>query len=304
MFKKYQSLENSYNDKFLRRFLETYPELQNETYIVTEKLDGANIQIYFEPGVPYRIGKRSDFLKEDETFFDIHSTVKKYQESLDKIQKHVEITKNKIRLYGEIYGSGIQKRVNYGDEKYIAFFDVEVNGELWAPRDFMHLAEGFDLPRVPVIQIKANITEVLSLSENFNTNINPVENNASEGLVIRPFGKNYYSHVGAIFILKKKSAKFSEKEGLEKPVKILDTPVLDANLKFKAYLNDNRVLSVFSKSGPMQEMSQMGEYIKLVLEDAKLDFLKENDISMFDKNQLKDVYNVGNLVVQLLKKHL
>lgn len=304
MFKKYQSLENSYQKKFIDRFLEHNSGLSTESYLVTEKIDGANIQVYFEPNTDYKLGKRTSFIEENENFYDIQNVAFKYKEEFSKVSKYANMTKSKIRLFGEIYGPGIQKRVNYGKDKMFAFFDVEVDGILLSPRDSMHMLENFGLPRVPIIGFLPNLSAALSISENFNTNINPEPYNYAEGLVIRPFNKNYYNPLGAIFVLKKKSAKFSEKEGVNRPVKKFDSISFDLNEKFKSYLNTNRVLSIFSKHGPMTKLSQMGEYIKLVMDDAKEDFLKDNDISGLDKKQLKDVYNVGTIVVFLLKKQL
>lgn len=303
MFKKYNSLENSYQAKFISKFVDNNPELSTQSYIITEKLDGANIQVYFEPNTKRRLGKRTSFIGDNDGFFHIETVIPAFEERFENIQKYVNMTGNKVRIFGEIFGEGIQKRVNYGPKTF-AFFDVEVNDILLAPRDSMHMLEGFNLPRVPFISFAPNLSEALSINEEFSTQVNPVPNNTSEGLVIRPFNKNYFDHNGNIFVLKKKSAKFSEKEDKNKPVKVLDTKVFVLNQKFKVYLNENRVLSVFSKSGPMTETKQIGEYIKLVLEDAKEDFLKENDISGLDKNQLKDVYNVGTTVVLLLKKQL
>jgi hypothetical protein len=39
-FKKWVSIENSYNEKFIKKALEIYPELQNESFVVQEKNDG------------------------------------------------------------------------------------------------------------------------------------------------------------------------------------------------------------------------------------------------------------------------
>lgn len=303
MFKKYNSLENSYQVKFISYFTDKNPELSTETYIITEKLDGANIQVYFEPNTKRRLGKRTSFIGDNDGFFNIETVIPAFEERFDQIQKYVDFTGNKFRIFGEVYGEGIQRRVNYGPKTF-SFFDVEVDDILCAPRDSLHFLETFGLPQVPIIQFAPNLSEAMSVSEDFNTHINPVPSNAAEGVVIRPFNKNYFDHNGNIFVLKKKSAKFSEKEDKNKSVKTLDTKVFVLNQKFKEYLNENRVLSVFSKSGPMIEIKQMGEYIKLVLEDAKEDFLKENNISGLDKNQLKDVYNVGTTVVLLLKKQL
>lgn len=302
-FKKYNSIENSYQGKYINRWLAYQPELKTETYIITEKIDGANIQIYFEPNTEYKVGKRSCFIERDSNFFDIGNVLKKYETQFKNIQDNVNITNRCVRLYGEIYGQGIQKRVNYGDEKFLIFFDVEVHGELYSPRNTMAYLDMFELPKVPIISIKKGIVEALETNETFNTLLNPIENNVSEGLVIRPFHKNYYN-VDEMFILKKKSEKFAEKEITKGKVKTFDEGTFKYNQLFRDYINENRVLSIFSKHGPITEVKQLGNYIKLVLEDAKEDFNKDHDLSQFEAKDQKTIYNVGDIIVKLLKKEL
>lgn len=75
MFKKYNSIDNHYQTKEIMRWLSEYPELENETFVLTEKVDGANIQLYFTPDGGFKYGKRSAFLSPDEKFFDLHELV-------------------------------------------------------------------------------------------------------------------------------------------------------------------------------------------------------------------------------------
>lgn len=303
MFKKYNSIENSYQGKYINRWLANNEGLKTETYIITEKVDGANIQIYFEPNTEYKVGKRSCFIEKDSNFFDIGTVLKDFEEQFKKVQHNVNITNRSVRLYGELYGQGVQKRVNYSDKKSLIFFDVEVNGELHCPRDTMSYLDMFDLPKVPIIAIKKGIVEALETNETFDTLLNPIEGNVSEGLVIRPFHKNYHN-VDELFILKKKSEKFAEKEITKGKVKTFDEGTFKYNQLFRDYINENRVLSIFSKHGPIKEPKQLGEYIKLILEDATEDFKKDHDLSQFGTKDQKTIYNVGTLVVKLLKKHL
>lgn len=76
-------------------------------------------------------------------------------------------------------------------------------------------------------------------------------------------------------------------------------------MKFERYPSiENRVLSIFSKHGPIQEMKQLGDYIKWIIQDAQEDFMKDNsNIELTDK-ELKQVFKVGADVVKLLKVNL
>jgi len=58
-FKKWPKIQNSYQQKFIDVFLAEFPKLEDETFVVTEKLHGRNVQIYFEPNKPWKVGKRS-----------------------------------------------------------------------------------------------------------------------------------------------------------------------------------------------------------------------------------------------------
>jgi hypothetical protein len=54
----------------------------------------------------------------------------------------------------------------------------------------------------------------------------------------------------------------------------------------------------------MTEMKQMGNYIKLVLEDAKEDFLKEHTLPDLDEKTKKVIFNVGTDIALILKSLL
>ena len=48
-FQKFFSIENHYRNKEIAKWLEIYPELKNEKFVLTEKIHGSNIQLYFSP---------------------------------------------------------------------------------------------------------------------------------------------------------------------------------------------------------------------------------------------------------------
>ena len=43
---------------------------------------------------------------------------------------------------------------------------------------------------------------------------------------------------------------------------------------WSGYINENRLADLFSKYGEIQSNAEIGKYIKLMLEDAKEDFLE------------------------------
>src|SRR5690606_36331161 len=132
------------------------------------------------------------------------------------------------------------------------------------------------------------------------------ENNYAEGVVIKPYQNNIILG-DSRFILKKKSEKFIEKESTKKEgnKEDLSSDVVNLMLEFKSYINDNRILSAFSKEGPIQKPQEMGKYIKLILEDAKEDFFKDNILpDTLNEKEQKLIFNVGGLIADKLRSHL
>lgn len=307
MFKKYPSIENSYRKKFIDGFLTMYPELLTTTYIITEKIHGANIQIYFEPDKPWRCGKRTAFLKEEVKFYDIWNVISKYENHFIKLQQLVDRQCISIRLYGELFGPGIQKGVTYGNEKRIAFFDVTVNDELLSPQDFRrNIFSTIAEHTVPVITTVDGLQAALDFNVEFNSLLNPIEGNFCEGVVIAPLDKVYYDKLGRRFCLKKKNEKFMEKVKAAKPVRPADPVITRLNLEFRSYITDNRLQSVFSQQGEIEEPSQIGPYIKLVLSDAKEAFLKdfEGEVAALPQEDQRKVFNVGSMIALMLQVYL
>lgn len=87
MFKKYNSIENSYRDKYITKALSQYPELKDETYCLVEKLDGANLQLFFQPNKEMQVGKRSCFISKDEDFYSVWDVLSYYSKMISKFQE-------------------------------------------------------------------------------------------------------------------------------------------------------------------------------------------------------------------------
>jgi len=322
-FKRYSSIENSDKEKTILHFLEYFPELKEEEYIAREKLDGANMQIFFEKGVDgYRVGKRSSFLSKSDSFFDIWTTLENYKEELEVIQKDFETSGfNTFRLYGEIYGPGINGRVNYGNKKKIAIFDAWVSkgekdefGDLEEQQFTQaHLEEYLTITKTdhllpPLVGKYKGLNTVMALNEEFDSLILNEVGNLAEGMVIQPYNKLYRIPGRNHFILKKKSKNFKDKEDKGGGNKLPKDPLPEGTStlcsEFLSYINENRVLDVFSKHGNIEKDNQIGEYIRYVLDDAKEDFWKDNPELIMTDKQNKVVFNAGKQIVKLLYAHL
>jgi len=303
MFKKYPSIENSYREKTINMFLEKYPQLKNETYIVQEKLDGANIQLIFYPCVEMKVASRNRIIERDENFNDVWNVIARdeYKELFDYAHFYSNTYNKVIHLFGEIYGQGIQKRINYGPDKYISLFDFGTSEgdelRLWAP-NYITTDPAFS-------KYVIDYTIINGLDEALN--YKPENWNNIEGVVIKPYHNVYYSPQGSIFYLKNKNPNFEEKGNKPKKEKKqnFSDSVEYLHSEFGKYINENRVLSVFSKMGEIQDDKQIGEYIKAVIEDAKNDFIDDgNSVDSLDQKEIKYVYNHSKSVVQILRKYL
>ena len=129
-FTKYASIENHYQIKFLNKIPQ---EIKEQQWSADEKIDGSNLTIMFNPEGERFVGKRSGWLEEGESFFDVWNVLKKYEPQLNAMKMQAQALNQTIKLRGELYGTGVQKRLDYGPEKYIKIFDIEINGELLSP---------------------------------------------------------------------------------------------------------------------------------------------------------------------------
>ncbi len=306
--KKWPRIENSYQRKFIDRFLAEFPELEEETFVITEKLHGSSVQVFFEPNEPWRVGKRTAFLADGEKFFGIHEVLPEYEPIFERIQEHVDLGTYTLRLFGELCDPGIQKGVDYGKKKRIFFFGYMIDDVLMPFDDFQNRASffGFEEHLVPIVGIVMSLNVALEFDPRFVSRVNPIEGNTCEGVVIQPYRKVYANVREKRFLLKKKNEKFMEKAKEKKPPSPSDPEVQRLNAEFQLYITGNRLQGIFSKHGEIEEPQQIGEYIRLMIADAKEDFTQEHGdaFSKLDRGEQDKVTNVGRVVADMLKGYL
>lgn len=308
-FKKYHSIENSYRENFIDKWVTYNPTLLTEKFIITEKIHGANFSVMITSD-SIEFGKRTSKLKVDENFFGYQDVVAKYKNEFELIQNFlIQNEYESVRLFGEIFGSNIQKGVFYGEEKRIKFFDGYINDEILSQKDFVDMIEWLNIEHmlVPVLAIVDSLEKALDFDIRFNSTLIDLEDNICEGIVIKPYEKVYEYESGGIFYLKKKNTEFSEKQKARKArVDFKPSDNYEAVVEiYKSHLNENRLESIFSKYGKIEEPSQIGDYIKYMLTDAKEDFMKdhmEEFMSLHDKERGKLFGITGKVVVPMLQK--
>lgn len=301
MFYKWPSIVNSYRDENIAWWTKRFPDLARQQYIITEKLHGSNFSWAFCPDESITPHSRHGALEARgfgagniEALRVIHADV------LDRFRELARTTNSTYNLFGELIGPGIGKGVKYGDEKRVLYFGLMIDGELQAPIDFLSLMKKDEI--VPILAIVDSLQAALAFDPDLDSGVLGVEDNVCEGVVIQPYNQVY--KIQSTFILKVKNEKFKERERAPK-VHIVDEEVEALNADFLAYITENRIQSVFSKHGSITAPQQISDYIRLILADAKEDFVGDYpEIDELEKPRLKAVFNVGGTIATMLRAHL
>ncbi len=269
-FKSYASITNVTNRIFIDKAIEHNPFISNMQYSVTEKIDGANIQILFNRDGSYKVGSRNKWLKDGEKFFDIWGALERDKKMIDTFISYA-LTYGPITIYCELAGPSINRRINYGPTQKLFLLDIiprKAPVILWGNLDFISMQV---LP--PLIGIYFSLEDALNVNCEFNSKILNIPNNPAEGVVIKRYFKDNPWAPAWDFRLKKINPLFSEVKSTPKNL----TPVQKTELqeKFINYITENRMLSVFSKEGPIEDVKSLTKYIGLIMDDAKADFMRD-----------------------------
>lgn len=315
MFQKYCSITNHYNTKDIVYWFQYHPELPNLKYVIQEKIHGSNLQLIFQPEQELRLASRNNLIGYDDSFYTAKTVLdNEWENGFKRIQIYANTENVKVRVYGEIFGPKVQKGVDYGSVRKFRIFDIEIDGEWLSGQEVERFLLELQIIHlmVPILGYADSLEEALAFDVNFNSTLVEAEKgtNIMEGGVIKPYEKVVRSPEGSTFYIKKKNDEFKEKSAA-KPVKDPTeghTPEVVAWREvFYQYLNDHRVQAVFSKHGEIQKSSQLGEYIRWVVQDAEETFLTEEanfDKVAFNKKEYKFITNGGKAVATLLKEHL
>lgn len=115
-------------------------------WMFTEKVDGMNIRVIFEPGKAYRVLGRTDNADIPKQL--LHWIDNHFNPQAEKI--HAAFP-NGIVFYGEGYGPKIQKGHVYGDEQRFVLFDIKIQ-TWWLERITIEtIAKDFNIPIVPIV---------------------------------------------------------------------------------------------------------------------------------------------------------
>jgi len=312
MFKKYPSLTNHYHSKDIDYFTTKYgDEMREVTWQITEKIHGANFSILFTPNSSPNWFSRNQQIT-NANFYNCEDLILEYVNKLKIAQNWVNQTNRTFRVFGELYGPGIQKGVDYGPERKIRFYDLMIDDMLVPQQEFENFFydHGLGSLMVPIIGRVGTLEEGLEFDSRFDSKLSTKEGNICEGIVIKPYEKVFVDSQGSVFYIKKKNEEFKEKQKVKK--ERTETQYTEEVNKwhneFLSYINKNRAESVFSKEGEISSFKDIGKYISLIHQDALDDFNKEHSDDFvredFTKKELKHIFNSSKDVVKLLKEYL
>lgn len=311
-FKRYMSIENAYNTKHINGQLNRHPEVAGCKWGVQEKIDGSNYNITI---TPYDIifGKRKSFIDHSGGLSfqgDLSViTTDEYQQLFKDIQS---LGYDKVILYGELYGEGIQRRIHYCIGKRVKFYDIVIDGVYLSVKDFYDFMDKIEYTHltVPLIAVCDTLNDALGIPNEYPSKV--VENfewgdyHVCEGNLIKPFDIS----CPALYI-KNKNDKFADKMKTKKrKVNIIEDVPENVSIlidEFESYCTRNRLLDLFSKDGVIEDASQIGVYIKMMMQDMIADYLKDNmeqHKALDQKWQKKIVNSNSKLIVNMLKEYL
>lgn len=317
-FLKYPSLTNHYQSKEIDYFLVRYGDVINDCeWHISEKIHGSNLSILFtNPDEAPKVFSRNNEIT-GSNFYNADDTINETIEKLAPIREFVRRTKTTVRVFGELFGPGIQKGVKYGPERRIKFFDMMVNDELQSQENVENFFYDMSIGNllVPKLSIASTFKEAMEYPEVFQSTVfKTEEENAAEGIVIKPFKDVFVDGQGSVFYIKKKNEKFKEQQKVKKirTETQYTEEVNEMRALFLSYINKNRAESIFSKEGEIQSYSEISKYIPLIHIDALTDFNIDyytNNIGgkieeTFTKSERKYIFNSSKEIVALLKEYL
>ena len=320
-FKKYNSIENSFDRKFMEKVMVEMPA--DLEYVVQEKVHGANTSFLCD-GNEVKFAKRTSVLAEEENFYEYAELLETYKDRVLSLfgrvkARYPEISH--ISVFGEMFGGRyphsdvkashgctlIQKGVFYAPEHEFYAFDiylfegensrflpVEETNELFEAEGFFYaktlfrgtLAECLKYPNA----FESKIAESLGLPA--------IENNICEGVVIRPVVPMYLRN-GSRVLIKNKNERFSEKKSVKTRNQLLAEPAPNNDsealkillAEVEAYVTENRLTNVVSHIGEVHFPQDFGKVAGLFSKDVLDDFLKEHGdaYTALDKGEQKSL---------------
>ena len=334
-FKKYNSIENSYDSGFMERVREQMPS--DLKYVVQEKVHGTNTSFICD-GNDIRFAKRTAFIENGEDFYNYEEILAEYRSNVLALSKDVMSRYSgtiNVTVFGELFGGAyplnsvkqnhrlklIQKGVYYTPNHGFYAFDIYIAdadgyGKYLSVAEANEMFEryGFFYART---LFEGALDECLQHSNAFQSKISawlgfpPIEDNICEGIVIRPVVPMYLRN-GSRVMIKSKNERFAEKKSVKKRVKLFEEPIPYSDelvaliSEAEAYVTEQRLVNVISHIGEIRVPNDFGKLMGLLSKDAMQDFLKGHggDYAGLEKSEQKNLNKeLNKLCADLVKKY-
>lgn len=309
MFRKYHSIENSYNLKFIE-IIKNLP-CSNEIWIVTEKVHGANMNFTCTPDNVIPGKRNSQLLTNDDKkiFYSSINIINKTKLLLKNICQ--KLKSDYIIVYGELFGglykdiqnTPIQQGIHYSPNHNFYVFDIYMNNEYLPHHQVIEICKDLGLFYAPIL-FEGLFDEALKWSDehkNNNTHIpkllglSEMEENIMEGHVLKPV-KPCRDRRGKHIFIKNKNDKFGEINGKKYKIKKTQNKTLtEQQTKYCEmtlyYITKQRYDNVVSKEG-LVTIKDIKKIAGLMTKDVLKDFYHDNsDISTKDKKNINSFVN-------------
>ena len=329
MFKKYNSIENSYRTPFLEQI--KIRGFWEQEYVVQEKAHGANLSYWTTDGINFTAAKRTSNINQGEKFYGYELILNTLQVKFEHIWKavkkeHPSLTQ--LTIFGELIGghyphadvkknntvSKVQKGVYYSPENLFFAFDILINGTTYLDvSEANKYFEQSDLLHAKTL-FQGSIEDCLAYPNEFDSTIPatlglpPISPNICEGVIIKPIKTSFFIK-GSRVILKNKNEKWSENEKRHRPIK-KEAPLSEKVLELKAaildYATDNRLSNVLSKTGPVTQ-KDIGKVLGMFNKDIVEDFSKDYQEAIVDleKTEFKLIKkSIGKTTALMVRKRV
>ena len=331
-FKKYNSIENTFDKEFIERII--VEEADKQDFVVQEKVHGANV-CFITDGEKVSFGKRTALVEADEKFYSYEELLERYKEKVISMFLIVKASFPDIvaiTIFGEMFGGKyphpdvknigsmmlIQKGVYYCPIHEFYAFDLYITTDTTGRFLSVDLANDFFVKGgflYAQTLLRGTLSECLKYPNDSPSrvgewlNLPPIEDNICEGIVIRPVEPTYL-HNGSRVLLKSKNARFEEKTTVKKrqPRIVVEPEYSEQLVELLAvvedYVTENRLNNVASKIGQISVPKDTGKLIGLFSKDILEDFLKEHscEYAELEKSEQKILNRHSNSLATTLIK--
>lgn len=317
IYKKYSSIPNFYSS---RRVLDL------KEVVVTEKVDGTNFSFGSLPDklvMNSRNNMMWKFSKRDKTeahvpSFDGFGAASRFKELFPNVFDRLEEYGRNLIIFGEFFGKGIQKRINYCDNKKFVFFDIfDVDEDKWLGHfEFLEICSNLKIPTAPLLYSgppnKEKFEELLTL-KSVVAREHGIDD-ISEGIIIKGAFADVDDH-GERIITKYKSEEFAEVSLSQKDAAAMrrkkgQAGSLDyADEVANKYINESRLencLEKFRSESKEISIKLIKDVIDYMSEDAYKDLLEEDkNNQLFEEKLIRKAFgkNTAVLYKNYLKKN-